>query len=256
MAGVAKVLGCSESIGAHRATTAFLIDENVLIDAGTGVGEMELAAMVRVEHIFLSHSRLDRVASLPLFADTVLRHRSTEARTPVLIHALPATVRALQEHIFNGVIWPDFTRLPSREYPVIQLVPCSVGETLSLGDKHVEILGAVDALPAAGFAVHGKADDTWVYVCHAGTSPTLWARLREMKIDHLVVGREAFLRDSASASHSLGQELLRFTRALDVHVAEIRDSELTDLRAAVVTSGNRHRIHRLIAGDQMRFASK
>ena len=34
-----RVLGCSGGIGAGSRTTALLIDEDVLIDAGTGIGE-------------------------------------------------------------------------------------------------------------------------------------------------------------------------------------------------------------------------
>ena len=39
------------------------------------------------------------------------------------MHALPETLTALRQHIFNGVIWPDFTRLPSAEHPVLEFLP-------------------------------------------------------------------------------------------------------------------------------------
>ena len=45
------------------------------------------------------------------------------------MHALPETLAALRAHIFNGVIWPDFTRLPSAEQPTLALEPFAVGET-------------------------------------------------------------------------------------------------------------------------------
>ena len=39
-----RVLGCSGGIGGrHLRTTSFLVDNDVLIDAGTGVGELAAA---------------------------------------------------------------------------------------------------------------------------------------------------------------------------------------------------------------------
>jgi hypothetical protein len=253
---IAKVLGCSRRISARCGTTAFLIDGNVLVDMGTGVGEMKLDAMMRVEHILLSQSRLDRIASLPLFADTVLRQRSVESQQPVLVHGLPATLKALQEHIFNGAIWPDFTRLPSREQPVIQLVSFAVGDVLSIGDKRIEILDAVDALPAVGFAVQGEAAGCWVYARGAGANPTLWARLRQLKIAHLVVDRDAFVCDGVPDWRALARELALCAGKLDVHIAEISNAEMTDLATEVRASGASHRIVSPAGGDEMLFASR
>src|ERR1039457_1186052 len=53
------VLGCYAGIGGARRTTALLLDDDVLIDAGSGVGELSLEQMVKVDHVFLTHSHLD-----------------------------------------------------------------------------------------------------------------------------------------------------------------------------------------------------
>ena len=106
-----RVLGCSGSIAAGCRTTAFLLDDDVLIDAGTGVGDLTLDELSRIDHIVLSHSHLDHVLGVPLLADSVMRRRA--GRPPIQVHGLPATLAALRDHVFNGAIWPDFTRLPT-----------------------------------------------------------------------------------------------------------------------------------------------
>ena len=106
-----RVLGCSGAIAAGYQTTAFLLDDDVLLDAGTGVGLLSLEALARIDHICLSHSHLDHILGIPLLADAVLRLRHAAGRPPVQVHALPETLDALRQHVFNGVIWPDFTRL-------------------------------------------------------------------------------------------------------------------------------------------------
>ena len=93
-----RVLGCSGAIAQGCRTTSFLIEGRVLIDAGTGVGDLTLEEMRQIDH----------VAALPLMLDAVSSLRST----PVQVHALPATIAALRAHIFNNVIWPDFSRTP------------------------------------------------------------------------------------------------------------------------------------------------
>ena len=120
---ILQVLGCSGSIAAGCKTTAFLLDDDVLIDAGTGVGDMTLEALARVDHILITHSHLDHVLSIGLLADCVMRARRAAGSAPIQVHALPETLAALRAHIFNGIIWPDFTRLPSAEHPVLEFVP-------------------------------------------------------------------------------------------------------------------------------------
>ena len=46
-----RVLGCSGSIAAGSRTTSFLLDDDVLIDAGTGVGDLTLDELARIDHI-------------------------------------------------------------------------------------------------------------------------------------------------------------------------------------------------------------
>jgi ribonuclease BN (tRNA processing enzyme) len=41
-----RVLGCSGGIGGqHNRTTSFLVDQDILIDAGTGVGDLSLGEL-------------------------------------------------------------------------------------------------------------------------------------------------------------------------------------------------------------------
>src|SRR5881628_3521826 len=84
----------------------------------------------RVEHILISHSHLDHVLAIGLLADSVMRQRAAAGRGPIKVHALPETIAALRTHIFNGVIWPDFTRLPSAERPMLRFEPFAVGDVL------------------------------------------------------------------------------------------------------------------------------
>src|SRR5436190_16270593 len=96
---IVQVLGCSGSIAAGCRTTSFLLDDDVLIAAGTGVGDMPLDALARIEHILISHSHLDHILSIGLLADSVMRERRAAPKPPIQVHALPETIAALRTHI-------------------------------------------------------------------------------------------------------------------------------------------------------------
>src|SRR5690606_41267950 len=84
-----RVLGCSGGIGGrHLRTTSFLLDSDVLIDAGTGVGDLTTAELSQIDHVFITHSHLDHVTPIPSPADTLAR---TRAR-PITVYAPRATL--------------------------------------------------------------------------------------------------------------------------------------------------------------------
>ena len=80
-----RVLGCSGSIARGSRTTAFCLDDRILVDAGTGVGDLTVEEMGNITHVFLTHSHLDHIAALPLLLDTVGIQRSA----PLQVFALP-----------------------------------------------------------------------------------------------------------------------------------------------------------------------
>jgi ribonuclease BN (tRNA processing enzyme) len=260
---IVQVLGCSGSIAAGCRTTSFLLDEDVLIDAGTGVGDMPLDALARIEHILISHSHLDHILSIGLLADSVMRERGGAARQPIQVHALPETLAALKTHIFNGVIWPDFTRLPSAEHPMLTLVPFAVGEVLELNGKRVEVLDASHTVPAVGFAVDGGSAGWWVFTGDTGPNPALWERLARMRVAHLVIETAFSDEERALARISrhlcpaaLGHELQHLAGSVDVHITHIKPGERAAVMAEIAALGSPLRIRALEIGDVMRLVDE
>ena len=97
-----QVLGCSGGIGDGRHTTSFLIDDDILLDAGSGVSRLSRAALARIDHVFITHSHLDHILSLPLLLDSV-------AATLPLVEPSPMSFRIglgfdAESRCLNGVI--------------------------------------------------------------------------------------------------------------------------------------------------------
>ena len=177
-----RVLGCSGAIAKGRCTTSFLVDGNLLVDAGTGVGDLTLEEMSRVDHVLLSHSHLDHIAALPLMVDAVAAQRDK----PLLVYALPGTLEALRAHVFNNVIWPDFTRIPSAANPFIAFRTIEVGDVLEIGGKTVEVMPAVHTVPAVGFSI-SAGGPAWVFTGDTERNPDFWKRFNELDVGALVI---------------------------------------------------------------------
>jgi cAMP phosphodiesterase len=148
-----RVLGCSGAIAKHCRTTSFLLGAKVLIDAGTGVGDLTLDEMQEIDHVFLTHSHLDHIAALPLMLDAVGARRNK----PISLYGLQSTLDALKTHIFNDVIWPDFLKIPS-----------------------------ADSVPALGYAVSNRGP-CWVFTGDTGNCADLWSRVNQLKVGMLVI---------------------------------------------------------------------
>jgi ribonuclease BN (tRNA processing enzyme) len=259
-----RVLGCSGSIAAGSRTTSFLVNDDILVDAGTGVGDLTLDEMARIDHIVLSHSHLDHVLAIGLLADSVTRRRHAARRPPVQVHALAATIAALRLHIFNGVIWPDFTRLPDVTHPVLQFHAVEVGQVLQLGARRVEVLPASHTVPAVGYAVLGTrpGSGAWVFTGDTGPNPALWQRLATLPMAALVI--ETAFRDDEHALASISQhlcpaqlqcELASLAAPTEVYITHIKPGEVDAVMSEIAAQvGSRHRISALASGQVMTLA--
>ncbi|MDR1163257.1 MAG: 3',5'-cyclic-nucleotide phosphodiesterase [Candidatus Accumulibacter sp.] len=205
-----RVLGCSGGIGGPRMrTTSLRVDDDILIDAGTGLADLPLEELAQIDHVFLTHSHLDHIAMLPLMLDATISLRNR----PLTVYALKETTDILKKHIFNWGVWPDFSTIPHRGSQALQYREIAVGETLAVGERGgrtITVLPAIHNVPAVGYLLDsGKG-------CLAFTGDTesndaLWpilnevARLRILIIETTFPNREKKL---AIASKHLYPEKL------------------------------------------------
>jgi ribonuclease BN (tRNA processing enzyme) len=140
------VLGCSGGIGSGRHTTSLLVDDDVLIDAGTGLTTLDFEQLVKIDHVFLTHAHLDHVLGLPLLLDSVGDLRSA----PLVVHALPDVLDVLSKHLFNWQLWPDFREIPSKEAPWLRFAPLDLGEAFTLKGRTFRPLPVNHVVPACG----------------------------------------------------------------------------------------------------------
>lgn len=123
-----RVLGCHGGETPRHRTTCFLIDERITIDAGAVCRSLALDEQIRIDHMLISHSHMDHVKDLALLADQVIGKR----KSPVHLHCGPETAETLQTSYFNNYLWPDFTKIPSPDNPVMKIVQHKAGRSFRI----------------------------------------------------------------------------------------------------------------------------
>jgi ribonuclease BN (tRNA processing enzyme) len=171
-----RVLGCSGGIGGiGQRTTSLLVDDDILIDAGTGLSVLSLDELASIDHIFITHSHFDHIAALPLMIDSVADLRDA----PVVIHAATATLDAIRRHIFNGAIWPDFSEIALRECKIMQCEPIRIGQEIHLRGRGISAVPAEHTVPSVGYRLDsGKA--SLVFTGDTTVNAPFWPMVNEI----------------------------------------------------------------------------
>ncbi len=215
-----RVLGCSGGIGAGSRTSALLVDDDVLIDAGTGIGDLQLEEIASIRHVFLTHSHLDHVAGLPMLVDSVFDENFDK---PLTVYAREETLRAIQDHLFNDVIWPNFAKLPSAELPMLRYHVCSPGDTITIDHRNFYAVDVMHTVPTLGYTVQNSGG-VFAVSGDTKTNETLWPVLNACDDLRVLVIEVSFpdemLQLANEAGHYCPSTLVQDLQRLD-HEPEI-----------------------------------
>ena len=225
-----RILGCSGGIGGrHLRTTSMLLDRDILIDAGTGVGDLSLPELAAIDHVFITHSHLDHICCLPFLVDTVGEMRGR----PLTVYVTEPTYTILKNHVFNWAVWPDFSEIPDKTHPYLQFQLIRQGEPVILGGRTITALPAEHTVPAVGYLVD-SGTASLAFTGDTGPNPALWpilnrqANLRTLIIETAFSDRE---RELALLSKHLCPSLLldelnQFTGTAEIYITHLKPGQI------------------------------
>lgn len=181
-------LGCNGGIGSyaemHQGSTCLQLSERVLIDAGTGLERLSVAEMLTIRHIFISHSHMDHIACLPILLANIIGHNRD---APVTIYAHAETLAALQQHVFNGVLWPDFSRTPAGQPPTMRYQVLEPLQAIELDELVITPFTTSHTVPCFGYSVKKRGMHT-IFAADTTFTPALIAQLDQLEpADHIIL---------------------------------------------------------------------
>lgn len=224
-----RILGCSGGIGGNARTTSMLLDNDVLIDAGTGVGELSLAELSMIDHVFVTHSHLDHIACIPFLVDSVGLMRDK----PLTVHATEATLGIIRQHIFNWKIWPDFAQIPCASEPFMRYHAIQLGQIVDMEGRKITVLPAEHVVPAVGFQVDSGASSL-VFSGDTTTNDALWEVVNRIpNLRYLIIEtafcnaeKELAVRSKHLCPSMLAEELLKLKLNPEIYITHLKPGEV------------------------------
>ncbi len=202
-----KVLGAYGSEGHGQRPSAFLVNDRVLVDAGTVPGALTVDEQREIEHALLSHTHLDHIVGLAFLVETFA---VTASRRAVVATSIAPVVADLKKHAFNDCLWPDFTTIPTRQTPVLGYRTLPEEVESRVGDLWVTPILVDHTVPAAGFLIH-DGETGFVYSGDTGPTDKIWQMARGLTGLKAVIVETAFpnrLEGLARASKHLTPAML------------------------------------------------
>lgn len=165
-----RVLGSAGAEFPDFRPPAFLINDHLLLDAGTIGSVLTEEEQWKLDHLFITHSHLDHIRAIPALADNII---VKNLRHTVTVHSVQDVVAAMQNHLFNNIIWPDFTVLPTPDNPVITFDTIAAGREYSVSDYSIRAIPVNHTVPAVGYRVRQGAT-TLLYTGDTGPTEEIW----------------------------------------------------------------------------------
>ena len=247
-----RTLGCSGGIGAGSRTSAMLVDDDVLIDAGTGIGDLALADLFSIRHVFLTHAHLDHIAGLPMLVDANFEE---EFEVPVTVYARAETLDAIRAHLFNDVIWPDFSRIPDRQNAILQYVQLGPGQSVSIGHRKFRAIDVRHSVPSLGYTVQNSGG-AFAVSGDTKTNQTLWpvlnacADLRVLVIEVSFPDEQRDLADAAGhyCPETMCRDLELLSHQPEIWLTGMKPGEEERILRQVIQAAPRRNIRMLARG--------
>lgn len=171
-----QILGGHGGLAPGFSTTSFLINGELLIDAGAVASVLSIEEQAKIDHILISHSHLDHIKDLAFICDNCFGMREK----PFEVHTHATVKKLLKDHLFNETIWPDFTIIPSAQKPTIKINAIEPEKTVQLMQYKITPVLVQHPNHAMGFIVEDK-NSAVIFTVDTGATDRIWEIARGMK---------------------------------------------------------------------------
>lgn len=230
-----RVLGADGGVAPGFQTTSFLINKNILIDAGSAASSLTLKEQREIDSIFISHSHLDHVKDICFLADNVFTHR----RKPIELISTFEILDILRKHLFNNKIWPDFTTITNGHCPILSYRP--VENNVQLGSLTISIYPVHHPVPAVGFIVRERRKNSILITGDTGPTDLLWEeaakepKLKAVFTEIAFPNRLQKVADAAGhfSPNSFVEELRKLKKSVPLLIYHLKPEYIKELRKEI-----------------------
>ena len=167
-----KVTLLESSVGSGKrlqVLASYIINDVVVLDAGSIGFVSPVEVQRRIKHVLLSHSHIDHTASLPIFLDNVY----APGPDCVNIYGSESLLECLQTDIFNDRVWPNMIRLSDDETPFLKLHCLKNETTVAFEDLKITPVELDHIVPTFGFVIEDQ-DSAIALVSDTRPTERIW----------------------------------------------------------------------------------
>jgi len=178
-----RILGSSGSeVSGHRAP-AFLVDGETLLDAGTIGLALNIQEERKLRRIILTHAHFDHIKGIPFMLDNLVSRGRVH---PITIISGRDVIRDLKTNIFNNKIWPDFSKIPTHDSPILQYRAVSTSREERVNGYRLVMTRVNHTVPAYGIILIGPKGKGIAYTGDTGPTDRFWKKVAEYNVRHLI----------------------------------------------------------------------
>ena len=205
-----ETLGCFGAQTAGCRVTSFLINDDLLLDAGAAAAALNIIEQAAIKNICLTHTHLDHIKGVMFLADNRMTNNEM-SRECIRVWGIKELLDILKKHVLNGLIWPDFSIIPNKKNPVLKLCPLKEGEKTCIDGYYITAVKVNHPGCAVGYILEYEGK-TLIYTGDTGPTERIWEIAN--KIDNIVgiiieVSFPNRLRNLAEVSQHLTPELMK-----------------------------------------------
>jgi ribonuclease BN (tRNA processing enzyme) len=235
---ILRVLGCAGAEFPNFRPPAFLIDDELLLDAGTVGSVLTESEQWLLSYICVTHAHLDHIRGIPALADNIIMNNMLHM---VTVAGTAPVITSISDHLMNNIIWPDFTKIPTPDSPVITYQEVIPGKEFFLDEYSITAFNVNHSVPAVGYIIR-KAGKALLYTGDTGPTEEIWKHAANLSAMIVEVSFPNDMEEMALLTGHLTARLLSYelakiaelpTRILITHPKpqhyEIIQSELVSL---------------------------
>lgn len=193
-----EILGCYGNHVNDYHTTSFLLNDSILLDAGTITEVLSDEQLKRIKHVVISHTHIDHLKGLFSFVDQLVMM----GKFSIELISVKQIIEIISKNLFNNLIWPDFTVIPSENNAVIKFCEIDLEKTTSLGTDMGRSMAGKDGITikpvlmthtvyTVGFVVkEGKKG--FMFTADTGPTERFWKVAKEEKGIEFIIADVSF----------------------------------------------------------------
>jgi 3',5'-cyclic-nucleotide phosphodiesterase len=216
-----RILGCHGGETPKHRTSSFLVGDSVAVDAGAITSGLSLREQERIHSVLISHPHMDHVRDLATLVD----NRCQQGGTTLDIVGIPETIRALKQHFFNDVLWPDFTKINTQHGPTVRFVEAAPDQSTHVDGYEVTPVLVNHTVDTSAFIIR-RDGKSIVYGGDTGPTEALWERVNALEDLQALMMEVSFPDDHARLAadslhltpRTLSDELKKLTQSPDLPI--------------------------------------